>query len=66
MKRGLRAKANIIEDASMIDIKELFDKMDIEMKDETIQVLTKLSKEWNDTPQEDKDKIIDVFCKLPN
>ena len=48
------------------DIKELFDKLDIKMKDETIQVITKLSKEWNDLPQEDKDKIIDAFCKLPN
>ena len=66
MERGLRAKANIIEYAPMTDIKELFDKMDIEMKDETIQVLTKLSKEWDNLPQEDKDKIIDVFCKLPN
>ena len=63
MERGLRAKINIIEDAPMIDIKELFDKMDIEKKDETIQVLTK---EWDDLLQENKDKIIDVFCKLPN
>ena len=52
--------------APMTDIKELFDKMDIEIKDKTIQVLTKLSKEWDDLPQEDKDKIIEVFCKLPN
>lgn len=52
--------------ASIIDIKELFDKMGIEMADETTQALTKLSKEWDDLPQEDKDKIIDVFCKLPN
>ena len=66
MERGLRAKANIIEYTPMTDIKELFDKMDIDMKDETIQVLTKLSREWDDLPQEDKDKIIDVFCKLPN
>jgi hypothetical protein len=48
------------------DIKELFDKLDIKMTDKTIQVLTKLSKEWNDLSQEDKDKIIDAFCKLPN
>ena len=66
MERGLRAKTDIIEDAPMIDVKELFDKMDIKMKDETTQVLTKLSKEWDNLSQEDKDKIIDVFCKLPN
>ena len=47
MERGLRAKTNIIEDASTIDIKELFDKMGIEMTDETTQTLTKLSKEWD-------------------
>ena len=64
--RGLRAKTNIIDDASTIDIKELFDKMGIEMADETTQTLTKLSKEWNNLPQEDKDKIINAFCKLPN
>lgn len=66
MERGLRAKTNIIEDSSIIDIKELFDKMGIEMADETTSALTKLSKEWDNLPQEDKDKIIGVFCKLPN
>lgn len=66
MKRGLRAKTNIIEDASTIDIKELFDKMGIEMADETTQTLTKLSKEWNSFSQEEKDKLIDTICKLPN
>lgn len=66
MKRGLRAKTNIIEDASTIDIKELFDKMGIEVADETTYALTKLSKEWDNLSQEDKDKIIDAFCKLPN
>ena len=66
MERGLHAKINIIEDASIIDIKELFDKMGIEIKDDTTQVLTKLSKEWDDLPQEDKDKIINAICKLPN
>ena len=66
MERGLRAKTNIIEDTPMTNIKELFDKMDIKITDKITQVLTKLSKEWGDLPQEDKDKIIDVFCKLPN
>ena len=66
MERELREKINIIEDASIIDIKELFDKMGIEIKDDTTQVLTKLSKEWDDLPQEDKDKIINAICKLPN
>jgi len=66
MERGLRAKINIIEDASTIDIKELFDKMGIEMTDETTQALTKLSKEWDNLPQEEKDKIINIFCKLPD
>ena len=66
MERGLRAKTNIIEDASIIDIKELFDKMGIEVTDKTTHVLTKLSREWDNLPQEDKDKIIDTFCKLPN
>lgn len=66
MERGLRAKINTIEDASTIDIKEVFDKIGIEMADETIHVLTKLSKEWDNLPQEDKDKIVNVFCKLPN
>lgn len=56
----------INKDTSMTDIKELFDKMGIEMTDETTQALTKLSKEWDNLSQEDKDKIIDVFCKLPN
>lgn len=50
MERGLRAKTNIIEDAPMTDIKELFDKMDIKMEDETTQVFNKLSKEWDDLP----------------
>lgn len=66
MKRGLRAKTNIIEDIPIIDIKELFDKMGIEIKDETIQTLTKLSKEWDSFSQEEKDKLIDTICKLPN
>ena len=66
MKRGLRAKTNIIEDASTIDIKELFDKMGIEIADETTQTLTKLSKEWDNLPQEEKNKLIDAICKLPN
>lgn len=66
MERGLRAKINIIEDASTIDIKELFDKMEIEMADETTQTLTKLSKEWDNLQQEEKDKLIDAICKLPN
>lgn len=66
MERGLRAKINIIEDASTIDIKELFDKMGIEIADETTQTLTKLSKEWDNLPQEEKDKIINIFCKLPD
>ena len=65
MERGLRAKTNIIEDASIIDIKELFDKMGIEITDETTRVLTKLSEEWDNLSQEDKDKIINAFCKLP-
>lgn len=56
----------INKDTSMTDIKKLFDKIGIEMADETTQALTKLSKEWDNLPQEDKDKIIDVFCKLPN
>lgn len=66
MERGLRAKTNIIEDIPIIDIKELFDKMGIEIKDETIQTLTKLSKEWDSFSQEEKDKLIDTICKLPN
>jgi len=66
MERGLRAKTNIIEEASTIDIKELFDKMEIEMTDETTQTLTKLSKEWDNLPQEEKNKLIDAICKLPN
>lgn len=66
MDRGLRAKTNIIEDASTIDIKELFDKLEIEMADETTQTLTKLSKEWDNLPQEEKNKLIDAICKLPN
>ena len=66
MERGLRAKINIIEDASTIDIKELFDKMGIEIADETTQTLTKLSKEWDNLPQKEKDKIINIFCKLPD
>lgn len=66
MERGLRAKTNIIEDASTIDIKELFDKMGMEIADETTQTLTKLSKEWDNLPQEEKDKLIDAICKLPN
>lgn len=66
MERGLRAKTNIIEDAPMTDIKELFDKMDIKMEDETTQVFNKLSKEWDDLPQEKKDRIIDILCKLLN
>ena len=66
MERGLRAKTNIIEDASIIDIKELFDKMGIEVADETTHALTKLNKGWDNLPQEDKDKIIDTFCELPN
>ena len=66
MKRGLRAKINIIEDTPIIDIKELFDKMGIEMADETTQTLTKLSKEWDNLQQEQKDRLIDAICKLPN
>ena len=66
MERGLRAKANIIEDMSTIDIKDLFDKLGIEIKDETTKVLTKLSEEWDSFSQEDKDKLIDTICKLPN
>lgn len=66
MDRGLHAKINIIEDVSTIDIKELFDKMEIEMADETTQTLTKLSKEWDNLQQEEKDKLIDTICKLPN
>ena len=66
MKRGLRAKINIIEDTPIIDIKELFDKMGIEMADETTQTLTKLSKEWDNLQQEEKDRLIDAICKLPN
>ena len=66
MERGLRAKTNIIEDASNVDIKELFNALGIELKDETTQVLTKLSEEWDNLPQEDKDKLIDAICKLPN
>lgn len=63
MERGLRAKANIIEDTST---RELFDKMGIEMTDKTTRVLTKLSEEWDNLPQEDKNKIINAFCKLPD
>ena len=66
MERGLRAKTNIIEDTSMINIKEMFDKIGIEITDKTTQTITKLSQEWDNLPQEDKDKIINVFCKLPN
>jgi len=66
MERGLRAKTNIIEDTSTIDIKDLFDKLGIEIKDETTKVLTKLSEEWDSFSQEDKDKLIDTICKLPN
>ena len=40
----------INKDTSITDIKELFDKMGIEMTDETTQALTKLSKEWDNLP----------------
>ena len=66
MERGLRAKAKIIEDASITDVKNFFDKIGIEITDETAQVLIKISKEWDNLSQEDKDKNIDIFCNLPN
>lgn len=66
MERGLRAKAKIIEDASITDVKNFFDKIGIKITDETAQVLIKISKEWDNLSQEDKDKNIDIFCNLPN
>ena len=63
MERGLRAKANIIEDTST---KELFDNMGIEIKDETKQTLTKLSEVWDSFSQEEKDKLIDTICTQLN
>ena len=66
MERGLRAKAKIIEDAPITDVKKFFDKIGIEITDETAQVLIQLSKEWDNLSQEDKDKNIDIFYNLPN
>ena len=63
MKRGLRAKTNIIEDTST---KELLDNMGIEIKDGTRRTITKLSEVWDSFSQEEKDKLIDAICKLPN